>query len=107
MLLILYIHGDGDSNSPQQSAESKIWSYPKIQAKDHVISHPIPREVPTSTAVGVAKPRAQGHATTSTSIASLRLKRSALPSGPAASLNRTSGHKFVPRKYLDPWQSRR
>mmetsp|Transcript_11513 Transcript_11513/g.29487 ORF Transcript_11513/g.29487 Transcript_11513/m.29487 type:complete len:223 (-) Transcript_11513:620-1288(-) len=41
-------------------------------------------EVPTRTAVGVARPSAQGHATTSTLQASCRLSSSLAPSEPAA-----------------------
>ena len=57
----------------------------------------IPEDEATSTAVGVAKPRAHGQATTSTSIASFKLSKIPLLSKfDKASLYKTLGYQLIP-----------
>lgn len=73
----------------------RLWSSGELFSR--VIS---PEEVATSTAVGVASPSAQGHATTSTSIANFVLSNKA-PEGPITSTaSRACGYQVVPAQQI-------
>ena len=85
----------------------KRWACQAQHASALMPLHPcLPAEEATSTAVGVARPRAQGQATTSTSMASFRLSSSGAcaPTASTASEGKVGGAVSHRPSHISRWR---